>query len=325
MTLRILRSCATAAAVLAAAALLGLWLYAGPYGLNVLFRHGGTWWVTVGADSRWISPAMRLALAEAPVAEPGAVTWRTIEPGFDVADLDARVGGQVVDRIRLVRIDPALFRFEVKTAFRGDMTVDDWMARSHPVMVVNGSYSDRHGRAATPLIGDGVLQGPSGYDAKAGAFISRPGSVSVLDLRAADYRVAFAGASDAMVSFPLLIADGQTHVEHPSRWLANRSFVGQDRVGHIIIGTTDDAFFTLDRFARFLLSAPLDLTTALNLDGGPVASQAVSLDGFERRMYGRWETQVQADQVKLLVWPWGSVAMPIALMAHRNDAPSSGH
>ena len=325
MTMRFLRSCAIAAIGLAAAALLGLWLYAGAYGLNVLFRHGGTWWVTVGTDSRWISPAMRLSLAEAPVAEPGAVTWRKIEPGFEVADLDARVGGRVVDRIRLVRIDPALFRFEVKTAFRGDMTLDDWMTSSHPVMVVNGSYSDRHGRAATPLIGDSILQGPGDYDAKGGAFISRKGSVSVLDLRSADYRVAFAGASDAMVSFPLLIADGRTHVEHPSRWLANRSFVGQDRLGHIVIGTTDDAFFTLDRFARFLLNAPLDLMTALNLDGGPVASQGVSLNGFERRIYGRWEAQVVADQVKLLVWPYGSVAMPVALMAHRKGVPTSVH
>lgn len=42
----------------------------------------------------------------------------------------------------------------------------------------------------------------------------------------------------------------QTHVQHLGRWLANRSFNGQDRVGRIVIGTTDDAFFTLDRSAR---------------------------------------------------------------------------
>lgn len=322
--MRLVRFCCAAAAC-AAAALLSLWLYAGPYGLNVLFRHGGTWWVSVSADSFWLSPAMRLALGEAPVAKPGGVVWRTVETGFDAADLDARVNGQVVDRLRLVRIDPALFRFEVRTAFRGDTKMDDWMTSLHPVMVVNGSYSDRYGRAATPLIGGAVLQGPGDYDAKAGAFISRGGSVSVLDLRAADYRTAFAGASDAMVSFPLLIADGQTHVEHPSRWLANRSFVGQDRGGRILVGTTDDAFFTLDRFARFLLKSPLELTTALSLDGGPVASQAVSLNGFERQVHGRWEAQVQGDQVKLLVWPYGSVAMPIALMAHQKTVPSSVH
>lgn len=119
--MRMIRSCCIAATALASTALLGLLIYAGPYGLNVLLRHGGTWWVTVAGDSPWLSPAMRLALGEAPVAEPGGVAWRALETGFDVADLEARVNGQVVDRIRLVRIDPALFRFEVKTAYRGDI------------------------------------------------------------------------------------------------------------------------------------------------------------------------------------------------------------
>jgi hypothetical protein len=88
---------------------------------------------------------------------------------------------------------------------------------------------------------------------------------------------------------------------------------GADAADRIIIGTTTDAFFPLDRFARFLLNAPLGLTLALNLDGGPVASQGVSLNGFERRTYGRWEAQVEDTRVSLLTWPYGTVAMPIVL------------
>ena len=95
-----------------------------------------------------------------------------------------------------------------------------------------------------------------------------------------------------------------------SRWLANRSFVGQDGGEHIIVGTTTDAFFPLDRFARFLLDAPLGLAFALNLDGGPVASQGIALNGFERRSYGQWEAKVEGDRADLLMWPYGSVAMP---------------
>jgi hypothetical protein len=44
-----------------------------------------------------------------------------------------------------------------------------------------------------------------------------------------------------------------------------------------------------------------------------VASQAISLNGFERRSYGRWEAKVDGDTAKLLVWPYGTVAMPIVL------------
>ena len=116
-----------------------------------------------------------------------------------------------------------------------------------------------------------------------------------------------------MVSYPLLVANGATRVARPSRWLANRSFVGQDNSGRIIIGTTADAFFSLDHLAQFLLKAPLALTLALNLDGGPVANQGVLLNGFERRTYGKWETQVDRDRVQLLTWPYGTMAMPIVL------------
>ena len=70
-----------------------------------------------------------------------------------------------------------------------------------------------------------------------------------------------------------------------------------------------------NRFGEFLHAAPLDLTSALNLDGGPVASQAIAFNGFERRSYGRWEAQASNDRVQLLVWPYGSVALPIVIAA----------
>jgi hypothetical protein len=106
---------------------------------------------------------------------------------------------------------------------------------------------------------------------------------------------------------------GRNRVSHVSRWLANRSFIGQDKAGRIIIGTTTDAFFSLDRLARFLLEAPLDLTLALNLDGGPVACQGISLNGYGRRTYGRWEAQVVDDRVQLLTWPYGTIDLPLVL------------
>jgi hypothetical protein len=80
-----------------------------------------------------------------------------------------------------------------------------------------------------------------------------------------------------------------------------------------MLGTTSDAFFSLDRFGEFLRQAPLGLTLALNLDGGPVASQGIAINGFERRTYGRWEVQAQEDDARLLTWPYGTVAVPIVL------------
>jgi len=48
-------------------------------------------------------------------------------------------------------------------------------------------------------------------------------------------------------------------------------------------------------------AAPLDLTVALNLDGGPVASQGIALDGFRRSVCGQWELAVHGDVRELLM------------------------
>jgi exopolysaccharide biosynthesis protein len=257
---------------------------------------------------------MRLALARSPAGAPGSFEWRTIGQGFEAAELPVLVDGQEVDRILLARIDPARFRFVVRNAPAGDKGLDQWMAQLGAALVVNGSYFSHSGKPDTPLVSDGTLLGPQDYDAKAGAFVASSSFIGIRDLAHDDWRRAFQGADNAMVSYPLLLADGTSRVTRSSGWLANRSFVGQDEAGRVIVGTTTDAFFSLDRLARFLLDAPLGLTIALNLDGGPVACQSVSLNGYERKTYGRWEMQVDGDQALLLLtWPYGTIPMPIVL------------
>jgi hypothetical protein len=294
---------------------MALLAYGGWYGKQVLVRHGGTDWLSVSSSSPRLSTSMRLALADAPVAAAaGAFEWRTIGQGFDVADLPVSANGQDVDHILLVRIDPARFRFLVRNAPAGDKDLDQWMAQLGAALVVNGSYFSRHGEPDTPLLSDGTLLGPKNYDAKAGAFVASPSFTGIRDLAQEDWRTAFQGADNAMVSYPLLVADGTSRVARSSRWLANRSFVGQDGEGRIIIGTTTDAFFSLDRLAHFLLDARLGLTIALNLDGGPVACQDISLNGYKRKTYGRWETQVEGDRAQLLMTlPHGSIPTPVVL------------
>ncbi len=285
----------------------------GSYGVHTVIRNGISYWLPVGADNPRLSTSMRLALARAPAATPGTFAWQTIGPGFEVADLPALANGKEVDHIYLARIDPAQFRFVVRNGSDGDKDLDRWMAQLGAALVVNGSYFSRFGGPDTPFLTDGTLLGPKDYDAKAGAFVASPMFTGIRNLAHEDWTTAFQGADNAMVSYPLLVRDGTSGVAHPSRWLANRSFVGQDGAGRIIIGTTTDAFFSLDRLARFLLDAPLGLTMALNLDGGPVACQGISLNGYERKTYGRFELQAEGDKAWLLTRCYGTAGMPMVL------------
>ena len=291
----------------------GLWLYAGSYGFHVLVRHGATYWINVPADDPRLSASMRLALSGPPPVTAGPLAWRQLRPGFEVAELPVIADDREVDRILLARVDPSRFRFEVHNSPAGDLDLDQWMTKLGAALVINGSYYSRYGAPVTPVLSAKLPLGPREYNARAGAFVASASFAGIRDLSREDWHQAFRDADNAMVSFPLLVSEETPRPAAPSRWLANRSFVGQDRDGWIVLGTTSDAFFSLDRLGAFLRQAPLGLVLALNLDGGPVACQGIAIDGFDRRIYGNWEIQVQGSNVQLLRWLYGSVEMPIVL------------
>lgn len=234
----------------------------------------------------------RLGLqSSAPTAQPGPYEWWELAQGLEVAELPVLVAGSEVDRVLLTRIDPALFRFEVHSAPAGNKGLDDWMTELSAILVINGSYYARKGTPDTPFLSAGRPLGPRDYRSRHGAFVASDDFTGIRDLASERWETAFTDAHDAMVSYPLLLSgDASSRVRADDRWLANRSFIGQDAVGNIILGTTTDAFFSLNRLAAFLRTAPLGLTIALNLDGGPVAYQAIALGAYRRRFCGKWET-----------------------------------
>jgi hypothetical protein len=308
----------TAAALAITATLAAaFYAYAGAYGFNVVLRRGSTVWVTVRADEPRLSPSMRQALQEhPPPATAGPFAWSDVDAGFAVGGLPVLADGHEVDHILLARIDPQRFRFVLRNAPAGNRALGDWMAALHAVLVVNGSYFATDGTPATPFRSNGIALGPRDYKAAHGAFVASPRFVGIRDLAREDWRSAFDDAPDALVSYPLLLAaDGSSRAVAGAHWLANRSFVAEDGAGRIILGTTTDAFFSLDRLAGFLRDAPLNLTLALNLDGGPVACQGIALNGYRRDFCGSWELAERDGALKLWQPLLGKarVALPIVL------------
>ena len=316
------RSLVAAVAVLAVVALGAVVLHArtGWYGFTVLARRGMTTWSATGPDDPRLSRGVGLALQDrVPAATPGRLAWRQAAPGFEVGELPVLVDGVEVDRILLSRVDPARYRFQVRSRPAGDREIGDWMSATGAVLAVNGSFFADDGTPATPLVSDAKQLGPRDYRATHGALVVSPAGTALRDLAGVDWRQAFAGAQDALVSYPMLIgADGRSRAtgSDPVQ-LANRSFLGQDSHGAMLVGTTVDGFFSLARLADFLRAAPLDLRLALNLDGGPVACQAVRLGQVRRDFCGRWETARHDGQVELLGSLFGSrrAGLPLVVTA----------
>jgi hypothetical protein len=290
-----------------------LYVLRGTYGLNVVLHRGGSIWPTMSRDDPRLTPAVRLALS-GKTGLPGKLDWTEPKPGFEVGELPILVDGVAVDRVLLARIDPKLWRFAVHSAPAGDHSVDLWMTELKAALVVNGSYFGLKGQPDTPFKSDGVMMGPSQYDASHGAFVASADGANVVDLKGQDWRQIFATKQNAMVSYPLLLDETGASRAKPSEWLAGRSFVAQDRLGKIVIGTTADAFLSLDRLADVLKAPSLNLAVALNLDGGPVACQSIDLGVYRRRTCGPQELQVSGKEVQLLQPVFaGDWTLPIVL------------
>ena len=117
-----------------------VYAYAGWYGVNSVFKRGGSVWARVAPDDLKLSSSMQVALQQpAPTAVAGSFAWREVAAGFEVTELPVLSRGRVVDRLLLARIDPGKFRFVVRTSPAGDKTLTDWMRELHPALVINGS------------------------------------------------------------------------------------------------------------------------------------------------------------------------------------------
>jgi hypothetical protein len=261
-------------------------------------------------------------------AVAGGLVWEEVAPGFEAAELAVVLGTEEVDKLLLSRIDPVRFRFQVISRPAGNLDVIDWLDTTDAVLAVNGSYFDPDGRPVAPVLTDSQPAGPSSYDAVHGAFVASSidgtETATVVDLITTPWTDALAGAHDAMVSYPMLIGeDGQPRTGHAdARQAANRTFVGSDTAGRIVIGTTIQAFFSLDRFGVFLADSPLELTTALNLDGGRLACQAVQFPTHEREYCGQLDTTRNDDGTLIVADPDLTdprPALPLVLLVHPVD------
>jgi hypothetical protein len=278
-------------------------------------RFGGTFGIPVSKHTFLLPPALRLGLSDpVPEATAGPLVWTRAQDGFDIAWLDVIADGAVVDGIALARIDPSQHRFSVLDEPSGKRHLEDWMRDTGAELIVNASYYDREGRPATPVVDNGLVSGPQLYASKHGAFVVKASRGDIRDLKIDRWPILFDHAEAGLVSYPLLLAPDGTKRTAPSQWLANRSFVGVDNEGRVIIGTTQSAFFSLDRLADYLKTAIPDLKAALNLDGGPVASQAIAVGDVRRKIHGRWELRGQNGKGRLFpIAMFMTAPMPVVI------------
>lgn len=243
---------------------------------------------------------------EVPVA--GILGWEEPLPGFEVSSLDVIFQNRLYDRIQLIKIDPREYKFSVYND-PNLRTVEKWREDLDALAVINTSFyhSDPYGFPLTPIISQGTIKGPKLWktlDKRCAAFLAEPKDKSeqivkiiefennsIVDMGKLDY-------FEGILNYPSLLQpdnhDVAPHLLLPQR-RANRTFIGLDKEGRVILGTTENGFFDLGRLGRFLDSVTdLNLEYALNMDGGPPACMAIEAGNFKYTHYGSWEVNEQS-------------------------------
>jgi len=217
--------------------------------------------------------------------EPVDTGWLQLQPGVELRLLQVRVEigdasenasraerGVLIERLHVVRVDPAAVRFRVLYEPGRPLPVDAWYRRLDPppLLVINGGYFTPEDETVGVLVSDGEVWGTP-YGDFAGMFaVDANDGVSIRWFRIWPYD-ATEPLAQAIQSFPVLIKPGGVMgfpADADDGRPARRTVVALDRQGRLLFIVAPRGYLGLHNLACFLANSDLALDVALNLDGG---------------------------------------------------------
>jgi uncharacterized protein YigE (DUF2233 family) len=213
--------------------------------------------------------------------------WKTLRPGLEFATISGDPwcrGGS--SQIALLRIDPARARLRVHyfgTSSGGrPLDVVEWQRVTGAEAVFNaGQFTPDWNYLGLLVSGGNVISKRMHATFKA-ALVAGPNdggnSAHVLDLEHDSIDVARPQWSEVAQSFMLFDRGGRLRVRSSDK-IANRTAVGEDRSGRLVVFVTEGAY-AIDDFARLVQKSPFQISHAMAMDGGSEAQLCVVAGGF---------------------------------------------
>jgi uncharacterized protein YigE (DUF2233 family) len=230
------------------------------------------------------------------LAQQGGMSrWRTLSPGVEFTLLR---GGSYCRRgspdVAVLRLDPARVRFGVHHYTQRPegrpLSVVEWMRATHGLAVFNaGQYYPDYSYMGL-LVSDGQALSPRPHPEFRGALVAEPvgggAGAHVLDLRPDSLKMVAQAWREVAQSLMLFDRDGRLRVRR-SDSDANRTVVAEDRLGRLLVFTSEGAY-TLYDFSRWLKETRLGLVHAMSMDGGLEAEMCVHDGRFAYASFGHW-------------------------------------
>jgi len=223
--------------------------------------------------------------------------WQEIGRGLNFTQVEVLKNGGVVDRLAVVKIDPASNAFRV---FHGvPRAITAWREDLQVPIVFNASYYNRDGKPCGLIIADGKPIGPTQNRQMRGMFVAEPKGMSpdlpratILGLLTPPIDPKKLPWTQGVQSFPLLLDyKGKIRVRDSEK-RSHRTVIAMDRNGNILVFNTSTRFFTLFEFAEFLKGSAFNIDSALNLDGGTEAQLLVKTKELEFFSPPSWENSI---------------------------------
>jgi uncharacterized protein YigE (DUF2233 family) len=219
--------------------------------------------------------------------------WKTLRPGLEFATLSGDPwcrGGS--SQIALLRIDPA--RARVRVHYYGaspagrPLDAVEWQRITGADAVFNAGQFLPDWSYLGLLVSGGSVISKRKHPTFKAALVAGPrdgGSAArVLDLEVEPLDPAKLEWSEVAQSFMLFDRDGRLRVRSSDK-VANRTAVGEDRSGRLVVFVTEGAY-ALDDFARLVQKSPFQITHAMAMDGGSESQLCVVAGGFHYTCMG---------------------------------------
>jgi hypothetical protein len=219
--------------------------------------------------------------------------WKALRPGLEFATLSGdpycRRGSS---RIALLRLDPA--RVRVRAHHFGlapeqrPLDAVGWQRVTHADAVFNaGQFFPDWSYMGVLVCGGNVVSGrlhPTFKAALVAGPIEGGSAAHVLDLEHEPLSLDPMRWREVAQSFMLFDHNGRIRVRHSDR-VANRTAVGEDHHGRLVVFTTEGGY-ALDDLARLIRDSPLQISHAMSMDGGSEAQLCVDTGGFRYATIG---------------------------------------
>jgi uncharacterized protein YigE (DUF2233 family) len=225
-----------------------------------------------------------------------APRWRTLQPGVEFTLLR---GGSYCRRgspdIAVLRFDPSRVRLGVhhysQRSEGRPLSVVEWLTATGGFAVFNaGQYYPDYSYMGL-LVSNGHAISERAHPDFRAALVAEPvgggAGAHVLDLRPDSLKIVAQAWREVAQSFMLLDRSGVVRVRRSDQE-ANRTVVAEDRLGRMLVFTSEGAY-TLFDFARWLREAHLDLVHAMSMDGGLEAEMCVHSGRFAYASFGHWD------------------------------------